>query len=193
MLLIFELGGFPVFERSDQEEGRTVADTGAASARAEKQLERVLGFFPRVETKASFLFAVDTGLLGLGAVNLRREDLQHSCVVVFAVMFVALTLASLIYVYRCVFPHLKGGANSLVYFREIANHTERDFVDAFNSRADEDHAIDVASQIWRNSTILKLKFDYLKFAFVLTMLAIAPWAAFLASAALLHSPSLVFK
>jgi hypothetical protein len=38
----------------------SASETGA---RAEKQLDRVLGFFPRVEAKASFLFALDVGLL----------------------------------------------------------------------------------------------------------------------------------
>ena len=99
------------------------------------------------------------------------------------------TVASLFHIYWCVFPHLKGGANSLIYFREIAGRTELDFADAFLSRADEGHTRDAAGQIWRNSAILKLKFDYLKRAFVLTMLAIAPWVGFLASVALLHSPS----
>jgi hypothetical protein len=165
----------------------SASETGA---RAEKQLDRVLGFFPRVEAKASFLFALDVGLLGYGAVNLGREDLHSVYVAVFAAAFLALTVASLFHIYWCVFPHLKGGANSLIYFREIARRTELDFADAFLSRTDESHTRDAAGQIWRNSAILKLKFDYLKRAFVLTMLAIAPWAGFLASVALLHSPSL---
>jgi hypothetical protein len=158
-------------------------------ARAEKQLDRVLGFFPRVEAKASFLFALDVGLLGYGAVNLGREDLHSLYVAAFGVAFLALTVASLFHIYWCVFPHLKGGANSLIYFREIAGRTELDFADTFLSRTDESHTRDAAGQIWRNSAILKLKFDYLKRAFVLTMLAIAPWVGFLASVALLHSPS----
>lgn len=165
--------------------------TGASEigGRADKQLDRVLSFFPRVEAKASFLFALDVGLLGYGTVNLDREDLNSVYVATFGVAFLALTVASLFHVYWCVFPHLKGGANSLIYFREIAQRTELDFADAFLSRTDESYARDVAGQIWRNSAILKLKFDYLKRAFVLTMLAIAPWAGFLASVALLHSPS----
>ena len=41
---------------------------------ASVQLDRVLGFFPRVESKASALFAVDTGMLALLALNLRMGD-----------------------------------------------------------------------------------------------------------------------
>jgi hypothetical protein len=165
-----------------------MSSASEAGARAEKQLDRVLGFFPRVEAKASFLFALDVGLLGYSAVNLGREDLHNVHLAVFGAAFLTLTVASLLHVYWCVFPHLKGGANSLIYFREIAHRNELDFADAFLSRTDESHACDAAGQIWRNSTILKLKFDYLKRAFILTMLAIAPWVGFLASVALLHSP-----
>jgi hypothetical protein len=166
-----------------------ISSASETGARAEKQLDRVLGFFPRVEAKASFLFALDVGLLGYGAVNLGREDLHSIYVAAFGAAFLALTVASLFHIYWCVFPHLKGGANSLIYFREIAGRTELDFADTFLSRTDESHTRDAAGQIWRNSAILKLKFDYLKRAFVLTMLAIAPWVGFLASVALLHSPS----
>lgn len=49
---------------------------------------------------------------------------------------------------------------------------------------------DVTEQIWRNSTILKKKFDFLKLAFLFTMLAIVPWLATLASLAHLRSPLL---
>jgi hypothetical protein len=43
---------------------------------AERQLDRVLSFFPRVDAKASFLFALDTGLLALLALNLRQDDFR---------------------------------------------------------------------------------------------------------------------
>jgi hypothetical protein len=46
---------------------------------------------------------------------------------------------------------------------------------------------DVTEQIWRNSMILRDKFDFLKRAFVLTMLSIVPWAATLAAAAQLRA------
>jgi hypothetical protein len=132
----------------------SASETGA---RAEKQLDRVLGFFPRVEAKASFLFALDVGLLGYGVVNLGREDLHSAYVVAFGAAFLALTVVSLLHIYWCVSPHLKGGANSLIYFREIAGRTELEFADTFLSRTDESHARDAAGQIWRNSAILEVR------------------------------------
>lgn len=60
----------------------SASETGA---RAEKQLDRVLGF------------ALDVGLLGYGAVNLGREDLHSVYVAAFGAAFLALTVASLSY------------------------------------------------------------------------------------------------
>lgn len=136
-----------------------------------------------MEAKASFLFAVDTGLLGLTSANLHREYFDRLPVVLLALLFLGLMLGSLYCTYRCVFPNLRGGSGSLIYFREIANHTEGDYVETFLARSDADHASDVAGQVWINAKILKSKFDYLKIAFSLTFLAILPWVALSASIA----------
>jgi hypothetical protein len=47
--------------------------------------------------------------------------------------------------------------------------------------------------VWRNSEILKLKYDAIKLAFVLSALALIPWAIFLYLAAVVHSDGLIFK
>jgi hypothetical protein len=160
---------------------------------ASKQLDRILGFFPRVEAKASFLFAMNAGLLTLLAINLRLEDFQVWFVVLPAVVALLLIVASLYFVYQCSFPHLKGGADSLIYFREIAKKTEANFIKDFLAQDEDSHARDLLGQVWRNSEILKIKFDALKTAFILTAVALIPWIAFLAAAALTHSPGLIFK
>ena len=64
---------------------------------------------------------------------------------------------------------------SLVYFREIASRTESKFIDEFMKQTETDHVKDLLGQVWRNSEILKDKFDYLKTAFVFVALAIPPW------------------
>jgi len=151
----------------------------SASARSEKQLDRVLSFFPRVEAKASFLFAIDTGMLGFAVLNVHKEDVAHWYVAGLALVFVGMTATSLFYVYRCVFPHLKGGDGSLIYFRSIAGRSLAGFGESFASRDETEHLKDLSEQIWRNSTILRVKFDYLKRAFQFTMCAIAPWLVML--------------
>lgn len=167
--------------------------TKASHELARKQLDLVLGFFGRVDAKASFVFAMDTGLLALLAVNARLEDVSTWFLIGPAILALALIIASLYFVYRCSFPYLKGGTASLVYFREIARRTEARFVEEFVNQSDEDHARDVLGQVWRNSEILKLKFDAIKIAFILTAISLIPWTGYLAAAAAVHAGGLSVK
>ena len=64
---------------------------------------------------------------------------------------------------------------SLIYFREIAVRTETKFIDEFTKQSSAEHAKDLLAQVWRNSEILKAKFDRLKIAFVFLALSIPPW------------------
>ena len=168
-------------------------DDKAAQELANKQLDRVLGFFPRVETKVSFLFAMNSGLLAILALNLQIADFYRWYLIIPAIAAVLLLAASLYFVYRCTFPQLKGGANSLIYFREIAKKTEAGFITEVLAQDDEKYARELLGQVWRNSEILKIKYDAMKVAFILAALALIPWLLFLGGAALLHSPGLVFK
>ncbi len=160
---------------------------------AEKLLNLVLGFFPRVDAKASFLFAIHSGLLGFLAINVRPEDFRTWFLVLPGAAAVLIITAGLWFVFHCNFPALKGGSDSLIYFREIARRTEATFIHEFTSRNDEDHARDLLGQVWRNSEILTAKYDAIKIAFILTGVALLPWTIFLALAAVVHSGGLIFK
>ncbi|MEQ1903139.1 MAG: Pycsar system effector family protein [Pirellulaceae bacterium] len=157
-----------------------------------KQLDRVLAFFPRIETKASFLFAVNTSILGVTALNLQPGDIEIWYMITLAAGTVTLSLASLVFLYRCSYPHLDGGERSLVYFREIAKMREADFIDSFMQIDEEALTRDYLGQVWRNSEILAAKFDALKTAFILTAIALVPWTTYLVAAGTIHAqlPSL---
>lgn len=146
---------------------------------ATDQLDRVLGFFDRVEAKASTIFAVDTGLLALMALNTRPADLPVWYVTGPALVALALILASIYSVYRSSFPALNGGGGSLVYFREIAKRTEARFIEEHLTQTEDQRVRDVLAQVWRNSEILTIKFDNVKRAFTFAALAIIPWTVFL--------------
>lgn len=160
---------------------------------AEKLLNLVLGFFPRVDTKASFLFALDSALLGFLAINVRPEDFRTWFLVLPGAAAVLVIAAGLWFVFHCSFPVLKGGAESVIYFREIARRTEASFIHEFTKLNDEDHTRDLLGQVWRNSEILTIKYSAIKTAFILTGIALLPWTAFLALAAVVHSGGLIFK
>jgi hypothetical protein len=141
------------------------------------QLNRVLGFFPRVDSKASVVLAVDTGMLAFLVTHIPRlESLSWWEI---AILFATIVLlgVSLWHLYKEGFPSLKGGSGSLIYFREIAARTEAKFIDEFTKQSEPDHVKDLLGQAWRNSEILREKFDHLKWSFVFLALAIPVWAA----------------
>lgn len=159
---------------------------------ASEQLNRVLGFFGRVESKASALFAINSALLAILCLNLSRNDIHIWYLAASAILAVCLILISHYFLYRCAFPSLKGGNNSLIYFREIANRTEAKFIDEFVSAGEDELTRDILGQVWRNAEILKIKFNSVKVAFILTAISLLPWAAFLMGSAIVHGqmPSL---
>jgi hypothetical protein len=147
---------------------------------ARDQLDRVLEFFPRVDAKASVLLAVNTGMLGFLVSHVPSLNPLPWWEIAIPSITVLLLGVSLWFLYKGAFPSLKGGSSSLVYFREIAERTEANFIDQFTKRSNAEHARDILGQAWRNSEILKEKFDYLKIAFVFLALAIPPWVVSLA-------------
>ena len=157
------------------------------ASKATEQLDRVLGFFDRAESKASFLFAVDTGLLALIALNLRLDDFNVWYVVLLGASATLLIGASLVCLFHSTVPNLKGGGDSLIYFREISKKTEAKFIDDFLALNKEDFTRDVLGQVWRNSEILNAKFNSVRYAFIWTALALFPWTAFIGAVSILHS------
>lgn len=105
------------------------------------QLNRVIGFFPRVEAKASVVLAVDTGMLALLAIN-SPPIRSLEWYMLFAVIPVLLNGISIGHLYKGAFPQLKGGPQSLIYFREIANRTESKFIEEFKAQKTETYIKD---------------------------------------------------
>jgi hypothetical protein len=149
-------------------------------AASKDQLNLVLSFFSRVESKLSVVLAVDTGMLAVLGADAPPLKILSLPMAIFAVATVLLLAASVCFLYRGAFPALKGGHGSLVYFREIANRTEHKFIEEFKHQTDEQYANDLLGQTWRNAEILKIKFDSLKAAFALLALALIPWVVSLA-------------
>ncbi|WP_316228483.1 Pycsar system effector family protein [Bradyrhizobium sp. SZCCHNR1039] len=161
-------------------------DKSKISELAPKQLERVLSFFTRVEAKASFIFAINSALLGTLVLHVERSDFADWRRYI-ALGAAAVGLAtSFYYVYRCSFPALSGGHQSLIYFKEIAKLREQTFVKSFRDLEEDDYVNDLLSQTWRNSQILTEKFRTIKIAFIATALTLLPWSTYLALASMSH-------
>ncbi len=142
---------------------------------ARDQLNLVLGFFPRVDAKASVLLAINTGMLAVLSSKVPPWRTMQLWPVIAGSTCLLLIGGSCWFLYKVAFPSLSGGHQSLVYFREIATRTESKFIEEFMAEEETARLRDLLGQVWRNSEILKMKFDALRCAFVLMAVAIAPW------------------
>jgi hypothetical protein len=152
-------------------------------------LNLVLSFFSRVDAKLSVVLAVDTAMLAVLAADAPPVKAFSVLIIIFASITILLLGMSIIFLYRGSFPSLKGGHASLIYFREIAGRTEHKFIEQFKAQTEEQVVGDLLGQVWRNSEILKIKFDSLKVAFTLLALAIIPWLVSLALFATFNNPA----
>ena len=145
---------------------------------ARDQLSRVLAFFSRVDTVSSIVLGIDIGMLAVLGTNAPAPNL-FTRYTLFALIPVVLIAASLWHLYRGTFPRLEGGWRSLIYFREIAQRNEEEFIKGSMDQTEDKYVRDLLSQIWRNSEILTQKFDHLRAAFKWLALALIPWVVVL--------------
>lgn len=143
---------------------------------AERQLALIQGFFPRIDGKVSALFAIMSAQIAIAAVNVSTKNLTEWYVGFPLTAFLLAAAAVYAFLYRCSYPHLEGGHNSLVYFAEIAKRREADFVRDYLAISVASLAEDVSGQIWRNSQIVDCKFRFLKLATQFAMFSVIPWS-----------------
>lgn len=153
---------------------------------AERQLDRIQNFFPRIDSKVSALFAIASGQVAFAAINLAIDDLKIWWIAIPAVLFAAGIAYAIWNLYWCTFPHLDGGHKSLVYFREIAKLRESEYLEQYFNLNEASLTRDVVGQIWRNSQIVDIKYGYLRLSTISTMLSLLPWGALLLATTLSH-------
>lgn len=142
-----------------------------------QQLQLVLGFFSRVDTKLSVGLGINLGMLAMLATRLPKPEELTLLVSVVSVLFLTPLTLSFWNLWWGYFPDLRGGSDSLIFFRRIDRLTESDFLRACETRTLYGLERDLLSQCWRNSKILSSKFRSLKRTYLATSLAIAPWMA----------------
>jgi hypothetical protein len=154
---------------------------------AKDELQLILSFFSRAESRSSVVLAIDTGMAGF--LVSRAPALQSfSCWMTIASILTLILLAvSIAFLYFGNAPNLKGGEGSLIYFGEISNLREHKFIEAFKAQSELDYTNDLLGQSWRNAKILGIKFLCLKWAFRFMAVAIIPWLVSLALFASRHT------
>lgn len=148
-------------------------------ANAQAQLDRVLAFFPRMEAKASFLFATNIAMLAIALSNLNYNDILTWYVVLPLVVALFCAASAIFHVGAVVRPNLSGGRSSLVYFGSVCNFPEHEYVAQFSALSETDLESELLRQAHRNSEILWEKFSAVSKAMFWTTISVLPWSIFL--------------
>jgi hypothetical protein len=152
----------------------------------ERQLDRVLTFFPRVEARINGLFAFNSIILTLVALNFSASDLRLWYLMIPAIVTGVGLSFSYYFLFKANFPQIKAGEGNLVYFGEIKKRSEADYRDAFLACSDDRYRNDLIGQIWRNSQILCAKYEGIRFAIMATAFSVVPFLWFLIATAVTH-------
>ena len=139
------------------------------------QLNLVLSFFSRIDTKLSVILGLDLGMLAMlstlmpsvAQLSWLEGGLVAACLAPLGLSFY--------HMYKGSFPDTQGGSTSLVYFGRIAKMKESEFLTALRSRTCSQLCDDVLEQTWRNACILNNKFASLKRAYQMMLIAVLPW------------------
>jgi hypothetical protein len=164
--------------------GKEMSANDAGLKDARDQLGLVLSFFSRVDAKLSTILAVDSGMIAALSASVPPLAQVSAWMAIAPAIATALMVASYIYLYKGGFPDVRGGHQSCVYFKEIANRTEAKFIDDYSRQTPDSLRLDVLGQVWRNSEILTEKYRCLRIAFICMAVGAIPWALSLALFAL---------
>lgn len=151
------------------------------------QLDRVLGFFPRVEARINALFGANTLILIIAALNVAAEDLRLWYVTIPGSLLLIGLLVSYYHLFRANFPDDHGGEKSLIFFKEIQKRTEANYIAEFLDCSEATLRNDLLGQVWRNSCIVCQKYQRVKLAIIATALSIAPFVIFLVVTGTIHA------
>lgn len=146
---------------------------------AERQLDRVQSFIPRIDARVSAMFAIVSAQIAIAALNLEIDDLKAWWVATPAVVFFIAAVFCVISLYRCVHPNLVGGSNSLVFFGTVSKLREAEYIDKMRAVSEEEYIKDVLGQVWRNSQIVAEKYKNLRAAGTAIMISLLPWTMLL--------------
>lgn len=140
-----------------------------------QQLQLILSFFSRIDTKLSVVLGINLGMLALLGTRLPDPDQIAPIIAALGTLFLIGVCVSLRHLWTGAFPDLAGATHSLVYFKTISAMTKEAFQAACRVRTVEDLTNDLLEQCWWNSKILACKFHSLRHAYVATLASVAPW------------------
>lgn len=144
-----------------------------------RQLELVLSFFPRLESKSTAVFSVNIGVIIVMFANITFSDISRWQVTVPLIIGILCNTNSLYKIFQASYPQTKGGMESSIYYAQIARMTEFNFIEKIKKRTNQDLYSDLLGQVWRNSEILDKKTSIISKAYFWTTISIIPWSIFI--------------
>jgi hypothetical protein len=143
---------------------------------AEKNLDRLLEWVTRFDSKTSVVLGLDTGMLGAIGALAPAARFWDSLMLVFAILTMFFLSMGLLFVFLGNYPRLKSPNDSLFYFGSACRKDLNQYKQEFCKRVPEEHLQDLLEQCHRNSEILDHKFSYLSWAYVVLFASVIPWA-----------------
>lgn len=151
-----------------------------------KQLELVLSFFPRLESKSTAVFSVNIGVIIVMFANITFSDISRWQVTVPLIIGILCNTNSLHKIFQASYPQTEGGMQSSIYYAQIARMTEFNFIERIKNRTNQDLYSDLLGQVWRNSEILDKKTNSISKAYFWTTISIIPWSIFIVASSVMN-------
>lgn len=132
---------------------------------AEKVLNRQLEWIKTADSKVAPLFAIDIAMLGVLSSLIASYSSWDKWTIGLTVFSVAIIGLSIIFLALVVFPQTDGPKGSYIFFGDIAERNEADYISSFKTLSDDELIQDFISQAHRNAEIVSQKYKYIKYAF----------------------------
>ena len=142
----------------------------------EKNLARQLEWIKSADSKATFVFAMDTAMLGvLAAIAPKTAASWTTSQTVTASFAVFFGFVSFAFLSIAAFPRTLGPKGSVIFSSGIAQRSIDQFKQAMVSLTVEAYLEDLSEQCHRNAEIASSKFTWVQRAVLCTYIAIVPW------------------
>jgi hypothetical protein len=145
------------------------------TVQAEHDLDRLLDWIGKYDSRAAILFTLDTAMVGTLALRL-SSSIGPGYSPLLLVPFILTVGISILGTVFTIFPRLKGPAESLLYFGSIAKMEKKNFRDLFKTRTKTEYLDDLLAQCHINAKILDRKFKVFRISLIITMVAIIFWS-----------------
>lgn len=143
---------------------------------AERNLERLLEWVNRFDSKSSLVLGIDASMLGVVSGLAPPFRMWTGLAVTLAGLTITLLAVGLGFVFAGVFPRTKG-PKSLLYFGSVGKMPFSDYRQMFLEQTDRSYLNDLLEQCHRNSEILNHKFGALQWSYRAVLFAVIPWGA----------------